>query len=183
MAARPARISDARSIAEIEVETWRTTYAGMLADDFLIGMSMAQRRASWAAELRRSRAIWVWDEAPHQLLGFGFCGPQRGASAEYEGEIYMLYVLPDAQGRGIGRCLLEAMQKDLRSGGCRSVLVWVVRGNPARFFYERMGAKLVLQQQIQFGAEPVDVLGYGWKDAGQPPGSGRLATRKLNNRR
>jgi GNAT superfamily N-acetyltransferase len=183
MAARPARISDARGIAGIEVETWRTTYAGMLADDTLIGMSLVRRQASWAAELRRSRAIWVWDEAPSQLLGFGFCGPQRGASSAYDGEIYMLYVLPDAQGRGIGSSLLEVMRKDLRSAGRRSVLVWVVRGNPARFFYERMGAKLVLQRQIQDGAKPVDVLGYGWKDDGQPPGTGRLATRRLNNRR
>ena len=36
---RPARLEDARAIARIEVETWRSTYAGMLPDRVLLNMS------------------------------------------------------------------------------------------------------------------------------------------------
>src|SRR5437016_14639229 len=40
---RAGRPGDARSIARLDVETWRATYAGILAAPFLVGLS-AQRR-------------------------------------------------------------------------------------------------------------------------------------------
>src|SRR6185437_16766733 len=36
---RQARLQDARAIGRIEVETWRASYAGMLPDRVLLGMS------------------------------------------------------------------------------------------------------------------------------------------------
>lgn len=163
---RPARSDDARDIARIEVETWQTTYAGMLTDHALVGMSVTRQGHLWARVLRPGHGVWVWEEEPHGLLGFGHCGRHRSPSLGFDGEIYMLYVLPDAQGRGIGRQLLLAMFDSLRDSGCRAALVWVVRANPSRFFYERMGGKLVQQQQMPFGGKDVDVLGYGWNDLG-----------------
>jgi ribosomal protein S18 acetylase RimI-like enzyme len=76
----------------------------------------------------------------------------------------MLYVTPDAQGCGIGRQLLLSMLANLATSNYPSALVWVLRSNPARFFYERLGAKLVLHRQIPFGGRLVEALGYGWTD-------------------
>ena len=36
---RPARLSDASTIADIQVETWRDTYAGLIPDRTLLGLS------------------------------------------------------------------------------------------------------------------------------------------------
>ncbi len=49
---RQARLGDARAIGGIEVETWRSTYAGMLPDRVLLGMSEQRQTASWAGFLR-----------------------------------------------------------------------------------------------------------------------------------
>lgn len=168
---RQARLGDARTIGRIEVETWRSTYAGMLPDRVLLAMSTERQTASWAGFLRHRPgdvfvAVQRPPEAPAEtrIVGFGNCGPQREGGFGFAGEIYTLYVAPDAQGRGLGRQLLLALFARLVHCGHRSALVWVVRANPARFFYERLGGKLVLHRPIPVGGVPVDAVAYGWQD-------------------
>lgn len=165
---RQARNGDAAAIAVIEVETWRSTYAGILADQTLVGMSAERKAREWTRELRHAlRGVWVWEDEDLGLLGFGHCGRQRMPALAYEGEITMLYVLPDAQGQGIGRQLLLTMFDDLQSRGMRSALVWVLAANPARFFYGHMGGRIALHRQIEVGNCRVEALGYGWRDLGR----------------
>jgi hypothetical protein len=40
----------------------------------------------------------------------------------------------------------------------------VVRANPARFFYERLGGLQVLHKPIPVGGEPIEAAAYGWPD-------------------
>jgi GNAT superfamily N-acetyltransferase len=168
---RQARLGDARAIGRIEVETWRSTYAGMLPDRVLLGMSTQRQTASWTGFLRhRPGDVFVAQADPPEtggegrILGFGNCGPQRDQAFGFGGEVYTLYVAPESQGSGLGRQLLLALFARLVHCGHRSALVWVVRANPARFFYECLGGKLVLHRPIPVGGEPVEAVGYGWRD-------------------
>jgi len=163
-AVRQARLEDARAIARIEIETWRSTYAGMLPDRVLLGMSERRQIASWASFLRhRPEDVWVAQQG-NAVTGFGNCGAQRDNAIAFAGEIYTLYVLPDQQGRGLGRQLLLALFTRLIETGHGSALVWVVRANPARFFYERLSGKQVLHRKIPVGGQPVEAVAYGWQD-------------------
>lgn len=171
MTIRQARLQDARAIGRIEVDTWRATYAGMLPDRVLLGMSPERQTATWAGFLRhRSGDVFVAQEdragagSEARILGFGSCGPQRETALGYAGEVYTLYVTPDAQGNGLGRKLLLALFDRLVYCGHRSALIWVVRQNPSRFFYERLGGKLVLQRRLPVGGAPVEAVGFGWPD-------------------
>src|SRR5271165_3128355 len=96
-AVRPARLEDAKAIARIEVETWRSTYAGMLPDRVLVNMSERRQIASWASFLRhRPEDVWVAMAGDH-VVGFGNCGTQRDNTIRFAGEIYTLYVASDQQ--------------------------------------------------------------------------------------
>ena len=162
---RHARFEDAPALAKVEVETWRATYPGMVADSVLLNMSERRKTVMWARELVSDpRGVKVWSDGGAGILGFGHCGPQRDRALAYDGEVTMLYVLPDAQGMGIGKHLLTALFEQLADRDCRSALIWVVKANPSRFFYERMGGRLALERRIVVGGEPVDTLGYGWND-------------------
>jgi ribosomal protein S18 acetylase RimI-like enzyme len=163
---RQARLTDAQAIGRIEVETWRTTYAGMLPDRVLLGMSEQRQIASWAGFLRhRPGDVFVAEaEGSQGLSGFGNCGPQREQTLGYGGEVYTLYVRPEAQGAGVGRELLLALFARLIHCGHRSALIWVIRANPSRFFYERLGGKLALHRPIPLGGAPVEAVAYGWRD-------------------
>ena len=98
------------------------------------------------------------------VTGFGNCGAQRNSVVDYAGEIYTLYVLPDAQGQGAGRALLLALFSRLVAMGYGSALVWVVRANPARYFYERLGGTQVMHKPIPLGGTQVEAVAYGWRD-------------------
>ena len=78
-----------------------------------------------------------------RIVGFTTAGRGRGgAIAEArlgEGEVETLYVLDDWRERGIGRRLLQAAAGHLAQAGCRSLYVWVLRDNPSRWFYQRLG--------------------------------------------
>lgn len=177
---RQARIEDAAAIARIEVETWRSTYAGMLPDRVLLNMSERRQVASWTNFLRyRARDALVAEHAG-AVLGFGNCGAQRDhRQVDFDGEVYTLYVAPDAQGQGLGRRLVLGLFGRLVERGHRSALIWVVRANPSRFFYERLGGRQVMHKPIPIGGQMVDAVAYGWPDlagvlnrpglAGDPP--------------
>lgn len=158
-----ATCRDVAAIAAVEVDTWRATYAGILEDAVLLRLSVPRQAAMWSFELRRRR-VWLWREEG-RVLGFSHGGAQRDRALPCDGEVYTLYVHPDAQGIGIGRRLLAAVFTDLVGQGVRSVLLWVLRDNPSRFFYERMGGQLMLTRDIPVGGQPVPALGYAWPQA------------------
>lgn len=161
---RQARLEDASAIAKIEIETWRATYAGTLPDRVLLNMSERRQTSSWTSFLRhRPEDVWLAQHPQFGVVGFGNCGAQRDNAVDYSGEVYTLYVLPDLQGRGYGRALLSALFQRLETAGHGSALVWVVRGNPARFFYERLGGKQVMHRPIPVAGQPVEAIAYGWR--------------------
>lgn len=162
---RPGRLADAQAIARIEVETWRTTYAGMLPDRVLLGMSERRQTASWGSFLRqRPDDVRIAEGAKAAVTGFGNCGAQRNSAIDFAGEIYTLYVSPEAQGEGAGRALLLGLFSRLVAIDYGSALVWVVRANPARYFYERLGGTQVMHRPIPLGGQQVEAVAYGWRD-------------------
>jgi ribosomal protein S18 acetylase RimI-like enzyme len=164
VAIRPARPADARAIARLDVETWRTTYAGVLSARYLVGLSRQRREFGWRmAILREPRDVRVAVDAGGDIQGFGSCGPSR-SERHFPGEVFTLYVAPDWQNRGIGRRLLIALFRRLVASGLDAAIVWVLRDNPARFFYERLGGRLVSHKPIPVGGVSVEALAYGWPD-------------------
>ena len=161
---RPARLGDAESIARVEIETWRTTYAGMLPDRVLLNMSERRQTGSWASFLRHRPEDVVVAQRDGAIVGFGNCGTQRDNTIRFAGEVYTLYVAPDRQGAGYGRNLLLALFQRLVNTGHATALVWVVRANPGRFFYERLGGQLIMHRKIPVGGQPVEAVAYGWRD-------------------
>ena len=161
---RPARPGDARGIARLDVETWRTTYAGVLSTAYLVGLSERRREAGWRGViLREPRDVRVAVGSNGVILGFGSCGPNRG-DRSFTGEVFTLYVAPDWQNRGIGRRLLIALFRRLVAAGRRSAILWVLRENPSRFFYERLGAQQVSRKPIAVGGTAIEAIAYGWRD-------------------
>lgn len=164
IAIRNAQPGDAGAIARLDVETWQATYAGILGTPYLAGLSPARREAGWANVIRRApREVHVALAADGDIVGFGSCGACRG-EPDFTGEIFTLYVAPDWQNCGVGRQLLLAMFAQLAADGHQSAVIWVLRENPARFFYHRLGGKEVRRKLLPFNGAKVAAAGYGWRD-------------------
>jgi len=161
---RPARPGDARGIARLDVETWRAAYAGVLSADYLVGLSERRREAGWRSViLREPRDVRVAVDAAGAIVGFGSCGPNRGDHS-FTGEVFTLYVGPDWQNQGIGRRLLIALFRRLVAAGRQSAILWVLRDNPSRFFYERLGGHQIRRKPLAVGGAAIEAIAYGWPD-------------------
>jgi len=164
---RTARQDDAPGIARVHVESWRSTYAGMLPEDYLLGLSVDQRAAFWKRLLtpHGDHAVVATAE-DDAVIGFGSCGPARAdeqpSGGGWSGEIYTLYLLSDWHGQGIGRRLFTCLMERLAARGLDRVLLWVVEANPTRFFYEAMGGRVIARRTEPFAGVMLDELAYGW---------------------
>ncbi len=169
---RPARVSDARGIARVYVDTWRDTYAGLIPVPALVGLSHRRLTQIWAEELARpasGQVVVIANDAVSGIVGFGSCGKMRDDTLPhdalpYKGEVFTLYVLPDFQGQGIGRRLLRRLFATLSARGMNSAVIWVLAANPARFFYHTMGGKLTAVREERFWGVDLREWAYGWTD-------------------
>ena len=161
---RPAELDDAPAIARVHVATWRSAYRGLLPDDFLASLSQAHYEERWRRNLSDGAARIYVAEDVDGVVGFASGGPERAGEDGYAGELYAIYILENAQGRGHGRRLVQAVVGGLRELGRRNMIVWVLRDNSAaRGFYERLGGVYVRAQPITIGSAVLQEVSYGWK--------------------
>lgn len=175
IAIRRARPADADAIGEAHVAVWRTTYAGILPDHYLASMSASRHAAQWRRLLAfpvAGHAVFVavatGPDSPEEAGGaprvVGFASGGRARSGVREaGEIETLYLLEDWRERGVGRRLMRALAAHLNAIGCRSVMLWVLKDNPSRWFYQHLGGRPVAEQTTRFAGEPVTQLGLLWE--------------------
>ena len=165
IAVRPARPDDAAGVARVYIDSWHDTYAGMLPAQLLCAMTPSGQATRWQATIRaRSRErVLVAECDAFGIVGMTSFGPARDRAAGYDGEIYTLYVDPGFYGRGVGRALMRAAFDDMRRRGYGSCIVWAHAKNPARFFYEAMGGRLIAERTAKLMGDMVPETGFGWR--------------------
>jgi ribosomal protein S18 acetylase RimI-like enzyme len=165
---RPAVIDDAAAIARVHVASWRTTYRGLLPDDFLASLGEEPYTERWTRVIADgSSRVFVVDENG-EIAGFASCGRERAGEIGYAGELYAIYVLDSAQRQGHGRELVRAVAGALREMRLEDMIVWVLRDNTAaRHFYERLGGVYVRAQPITIGTATLEEVSYGWRSLGK----------------
>jgi ribosomal protein S18 acetylase RimI-like enzyme len=169
MIVRQARVEDAAGIARVRVDSWRTTYKGIVPDDYLTNMSYEESERRWRWILNNGSSTgsicYVVEEETGQVVGFISGGPEREHDdPAYSGELYAIYVLKEYQEQGIGRRLTETLVEKLLQAGMESMLVWVLAENPACRFYEALGGQPLKTVQEEIGGKLLDLIGYGWSD-------------------
>ncbi len=166
---RPARLSDAPAIAAVHVAAWRSTYPAILPARFLASLSVMRQAAHYDAAIRSGQGVFVAlatgadlaaADGP-RIVGFATGGRARRDGLG-DGEIETLYVLDDFRDRGVGRRLLRALAGALRDAGCGSAFVWVLRDNPSRYFYARLGGVLAAEERISFAGAQIMQSAYRW---------------------
>lgn len=168
MQIRQATMADVAAIARVHVDSWRTTYKGLLPDDYLANLTYEQRESLWREILSKPvghSLVYVAEDHAGNIVGFASGGPERSGDPVYTGEVYAIYLLERWQGQGIGRQLTITLVRQLIQRGFTSLLIWVLADNPSRRFYEALGGQQVRDRlQMTGGVELMDVA-YGWLDA------------------
>lgn len=166
MLIRRANPQDAASIAKVHVDSWRTTYRGIVPDSYLERLSYGRREAVWKQILshQTDEGVFVAEVEGHGIVGFSSGGKERSGNSTYHGELYAMYVLKGFQGNGIGRALTNAVVKHLSENGYNSMLVWVLADNPSRGYYEHVGGKKLTDKIEEMNGKHLTETSYGWDD-------------------
>ncbi len=163
---RKAALDDAVGIATVHVASWRETYRGIVPDEFLNNLSIQRRTEQWTNSLAdpghtyHRAFVAVMDG---QVVGFSNYGYSVEKDPDYVGELFALYLLRSAQGLGIGGGLIRAAADGLREMGMESMMVWVLKDNPTRGFYEHFGGVYLREKPIEIGGAVLIEIAYGWQ--------------------
>ena len=159
---RKAKIEDAGSIAHVQVETWKTTYAGIVSDVFLASLNKEDRMRSWQEQILADSISIFLAEDETGIFAFAAGGEVREKLDDYDAELYAIYLLRERQRQGVGRILGLALASALQARGFTSMLVWVLEQNPSVSFYERVGAVQIARKIINIGGADLQELALGW---------------------
>ena len=165
---RPATPNDAQAVARIRVQGWRFAYQGLISQDYLDSLSVAEDTERIRGYLSQfphnsphSRPEAVQGSSDGEKRSFmlaargdavlGFCrfsaAPNKTNRAERAvpagtmiGRLHSLYIDPDSLGQSIGHTLMNHALSTFAAWGCERATLWVLEGNSrAISFYERQG--------------------------------------------
>lgn len=130
---RKAELADVEAVREIGLKTWPVAYGGLVSEKFIVD-GLAQWWSPEAVEWLIRNGITLVAAEGEQLVGMVGLGR--------EGDFWVmwkLYVLPDHQGKGVGKALLDAAIKALPEGTTELLLDVLVANEKAIAFYRANG--------------------------------------------
>jgi ribosomal protein S18 acetylase RimI-like enzyme len=169
MTIRRATVDDADALAFVHVSSWRSTYPGIVDQQYIDSLSVEDRSTAWRARLvvdPPTMDIFVADLPNRGIVGFVAGGRIRHAEPGFDAELYAIYLLKEAQRGGIGRQLTRAWAECAIERGFHAAVVRVLAANPACGFYERLGGRKIKEAMLTIAAREYPELWYAWDDLG-----------------
>jgi len=167
IAVRAATTADCEGIAEVDVESHRESYRGLLPEKVLEAATVPMRTEKWLGLVAQQPPFSIYvAEQDGRIVGYAVGAAAEGLKAlGQQMELQAIYLLTRVKRQGIGGALLKTMVGDFLARGANSACVWLLRDNwSARRFYERFGAQFVEEKLEHFSDYDRAVVGYIWPD-------------------
>jgi ribosomal protein S18 acetylase RimI-like enzyme len=166
---RRAVLADADRLADVHIRVLMVAYRGIDPQEWIDSLphQLEERQARWRDRLAHlpDDPVHVAEVEPAGIVGFAVGGRARGEPPiGFDGELISIYLLPEHQRRGIGRELVRRVARSLIDAGYRGMLVRVLSANPARLFYERLGARPLGVDTVSVGGQELEETVYGWSN-------------------
>jgi ribosomal protein S18 acetylase RimI-like enzyme len=147
-----ANICDIPVIQRIAYHTWPATFEHILSMEQLTYMlDMMYSSVSLAQQIQQKGHAFL-------LAGIGVQEPMGFAAYEinFQGspvtKVHKIYILPEAQGKGLGKALFEYIARESVKKGNGRLSLNVNRNNTkALKFYQNNGFEIVGEEDIQIG--------------------------------
>jgi len=147
---RKATINDAEIIRDLAIETWGDAYSAILAreqlDYMLEGIYSLDNLSAQIKNNTQTYLLLVEDDEP---VAFAAYSPRDEDAEIYK--LHKLYCLPQTQGKGYGKILINEVADQVLKAGKHTLDLNVNRHNKAKNFYEKMGFKVIYEEDIPIG--------------------------------
>jgi len=157
---------DLFSIAKVQISSNRSTYKGIMCENYLNNLSCESISKEWDEKLfekNNKEFMYVAETDCANIVGFA-SGSLIKTNNLFELEVTKIYILKDFQSKGIGKLLMKAIITKFAKEDVKSMILWTLEDNPSRFFYEYLGGKIVDQRSIFRGGTELQQIAYAWED-------------------
>lgn len=164
MKIREVKWTDAEGIARVHVDSWKTTYKGIIPDEFLNQLSYEKRTALWVKNIESpDNYILIAEDDNSKIVGFAVAGRRESNQVKNGGDVTAIYILDEFQGKGIGKKLIQELFVHFKENGYQKIFVEVLEDNHSRYFYEKMGAKFCETTTIMIHGKELNLSIYAWE--------------------
>jgi diamine N-acetyltransferase len=147
---RLATLSDIPLIQEVAESTWPISYREIISPEQIRYMldKMYNSTKIGEAITDPEQAFWLAEENGKVL---GFCGIEHGYSEQAVTRIHKLYILPDVQGSGLGKILMNHVESEAKKHGSTKLHLNVNKQNKAVGFYQKHGFVTDYEEVLDIG--------------------------------
>lgn len=142
-----ATIEDLKTISTIAYKTWPITYGEILSEAQL--SYMLEAFYSDAALLKNMENGHEFILAKEDGVALGFASFEHHYQNQNATKIHKIYMLPEAQGKGIGKLLIDAVAQFAKENNSDTLLLNVNRFNKALGFYQKLGFQIIKEIDIE----------------------------------
>ena len=163
MKIRRATEKDLIGIAQVHVETWQSTYKGIIPEDYLQSLTIENRLKNWQRHLKTLHtATFIAENEAGAVIGFAIGGPEQTSHPLYQAEIYAIYILDTYQRNGVGKQLIKPIAKLFEEKKYPNMIIWALEENSNHLFYQSLGGQIVASKNISINGKVLKEIGYGW---------------------
>ena len=144
----PATATDFATIRSIAHETWPIAYGEILSKaqlDYMLG-AFYNNTALKESVSQKGHHFVLANEGNQTL---GFASFEWNYDNQKQAKIHKIYILPSAQGKGVGKVLIDYIASEARKEGSLTLCLNVNRFNKAITFYEKMGFSIISEVNIE----------------------------------
>lgn len=140
--AETRNIPDIQSIAQA---TWPVTYEKILSKEQIEYMlDWMYSTPSLIAQMEHNNVFLLASENGVYL---GFCSYELHFTKTDVTKLHKIYLLQESKGKGVGKALIEEVEKRAKSAGNNSIQLNVNRYNSALDFYKKLGFNTILREE------------------------------------
>lgn len=144
---REATIKDIPAIRNLTHTIWPVAYGTILSDHQLKYMlDLIYSESSLQKQMNENHNFLIVEEETKPIAFADY-----GLLKDDVYKLHKIYVLPDQQGKSIGKILINYVIDLIKQQGARSLLLNVNRENKAKKFYEHLGFKIISEEDIDIG--------------------------------
>jgi diamine N-acetyltransferase len=140
-------VNEIPAIIKLATETWIATYSNLISReqiDFMLAKFYDNDLLE--NQLKMSTHHFFAVSENDVLVAYAHCLEIADTF-----KLSKLYVEPSNQGKGLGELLMQELEKRAQLLSFRKLELCVNRGNPAQFFYEKMGFVVLREEDFPIG--------------------------------
>ena len=137
-------------IKDIAYKTWPDTYGAILSKqqlDYMLDLFYSEK----ALQQNASEKGHQFFLAKEHGLPLAFVAIEHDYQQKNATRIHKIYILPETQGKGIGKLLIEKAEALAVDAKSERLSLNVNRHNAAQFFYKKLGFEIVGEEDIAIG--------------------------------